>query len=376
MASSNVAGLSNHTNHGVDASILSRGVMSEVFATVLPESGEDVHSVVKRTRRFLQELEAVPVRMHVFGAADSHPAFIDAIKSDIGEVVWPLTYVEGNDCSGGPLAGIQLHAVAGITVETIEHGGEPIGRVFEDEYARYCYLGDLRSDDTSLSRTEQGRESFVRMEDGLTLADMDLKDLVRTWLFIDDILDWYDDFNRMRDEFFEENGMFDRFLPSSTGIGGANPQGAAVAACAVALKPLKDGVSVQEVLSPLQCPAHDYGSAFSRAAEIATPDYQCVLVSGTASIEPEGTTVHVGDTNAQIDLTLRVVDEILKSRGLEFSDTTRANAYFKHQNDASSFGDFCAKFGIPETRVVVSHDDVCRDDLLFEIELDTIHSRC
>ena len=82
--------------------------------------------------------------------------------------------------------------------------------------------------------------------------------------------------------------------------------------------------------------------------------------------------MHVGDTEAQIDLTLRVVFEILKSRGLDFTDTTRANAYFKHQNDAIGFDRFCAKFGIPETRVVISHDDVCRDDLLFEIELDAI----
>ena len=102
------------------------------------------------------------------------------------------------------------------------------------------------------------------------------------------------------------------------------------------------------------------------------PDYRMVLVSGTASIAPEGETVHLDDTNAQIDLTLRVVNEILRSRGLGFADTTRANAYFKHQADASSFGGFCDDFGIPRARVVISHDDVCRDDLLFEIELDAI----
>jgi len=233
-------------------------------------------------------------------------------------------------------------------------------------------LGDLRASDTTLPRDEQGREAFVRLENGLELARMNLHDLVRTWLFIDDILDWYGEFNRMRDRFFHEKGMFERFLPSSTGIGGANPQGSAVTACAVAIQPSGDGVTVQEVLSPLQCPAHDYGSSFSRAAEIVTPDYRMVLVSGTASIEPEGQTVHVGDSDAQVELTLRVVNEILKSRGLSFADTTRANAYFKHQADASNFSRFCEDFAIPPRMVVVSHDDVCRDDLLFEIELDAI----
>jgi enamine deaminase RidA (YjgF/YER057c/UK114 family) len=364
--------LTNRTLHGIDVCFVERDTLSEVFATVLPNHGEDVESVLARTGRMLADLEAEVLRMHVFGSIDSYPPFRNAVTSTLGDIVWPLTYVQGNSCSGNSLAGIQLHAVTGAFVDTIRIGGEPVGRVFEDRSARYCYLGDLRAADVTRPRDEQGRESFMQLEHGLELAHMSLHDLVRTWLFIDDILGWYGEFNTMRDQFFTEKGMFNRFLPSSTGIGGANPQGAAVATCAVALRPLGEGVTVQEVLSPLQCPAHDYGSSFSRAAEVATPDYRMVLVSGTASIAPEGETVHLDDTDAQIDLTLRVVNEILRSRGLGFADTTRANAYFKHQADASSFPRFCEKFGIPPTRVVISHDDVCRDDLLFEIELDAI----
>ena len=328
--------------------------------------------MLARTGGMIREQEAALVRMHAFGSTEVFPAFRDAAEHELGDIVWPLTYVQGNSCSGDSLAGIQLHAVSGTPVDTVQIDNEPVGRVFQDRYSKYCYLGDLRSLDTTLARDEQGRESFVRMERGLELAGMGLHDLVRTWLFIDEILDWYGEFNAMRDRLFTEKGMFNRFLPSSTGIGGSNPQGAAVAACAVALQPLGDGVTVQEVFSPLQCPAHDYGSSFSRAAEIATPDFRMVLVSGTASIAPGGETVHLGDTDAQIDLTLQVVNEILRSRGLGFADTTRANAYFKHQGDASSFAGFCDQFDIPAARVVISHDDVCRDDLLFEIELDAI----
>ena len=364
--------LSSLSKYGIDVFCLERGGLKEVYATVLPQPNEDAQSVLARTGQMVRDLEAEVVRMHVFGSIDDSQAFRDATIAELGEIVWPLTYVQGNSCSGGAIAGIHLHAVSGTTVDTVRLSDEPVGRVFEDRYARYCYLGDLRSQDTTLPRDEQGRESFVRMEQGLEAAGMGLRDLVRTWLFIDDILGWYGEFNKMRDRFFTEKGMFDRFLPSSTGIGGSNPHGAAVASCAVALQPLDAGVTIQEVLSPLQCPAHDYGSSFSRAAEITTPDYRCVLVSGTASIAPEGETLHVGDTDAQIDLTLRVVNEILKSCGLDFTKSTRVNAYFKHQGDASSFGQFCDEFGIPATRVVISHDDVCRDDLLFEIELDAI----
>jgi enamine deaminase RidA (YjgF/YER057c/UK114 family) len=346
-----------------------------VFATVLPERGEDIRSLLARTGQLLDELETSVIRIHAFGAVEAYSAVLDALTAEVGEISWPLTYVQGNSCSNESLAGIQLHGVSGADVNTVRVGGLPVGRTFSDKHARYCYLGDLRSTATTLPRAEQGREMFAEMERGLGEAGMGLHDLVRTWLFIDDILDWYGDFNKMRDQFFTEKGMFDRFLPASTGIGGRNPHDSAVVACAVALQPLGDGVAVQEVLSPLQCPAHDYGSSFSRAAEIITPDYQCVLVSGTASIEPEGATVHIGDTHAQVDLTLRVVREILKSRELDFSDTTRANAYFKHQKDALNFNEVCAEFGIPATRVVISHDAVCRDDLLFEIELDAVVSK-
>jgi enamine deaminase RidA (YjgF/YER057c/UK114 family) len=313
--------------------------------------------------------------MYAFGSIAASAAFRDAVVAELGEIAWPLTYVQGDNCFGGPLAGIQLHLVSGTTVHTVRMNHEPVGRVFEDRHARFCYLGDLRAADNTVPRGEQGRQAFIRMQTALELAGMSLHDLVRTWLFIDDILDWYGEFNKVRDRFFTENGMFDRFLPASTGIGGCNPHGAAVSACAVALQPIGEAAAVQEVLSPLQCPAHDYGSSFSRAAEIATPDFRMVLVSGTASIAPGGQTLHVGDTGAQIDLTLRVVGEILKSRGLDFANTTRANAYFKYTDDASSFDRYCAEFGIPATRVIVSHDAVCRDDLLFEVELDAIEAR-
>ena len=52
--------------------------------------------------------------------------------------------------------------------------------------------------------------------------------------------------------------------------------------------------------SPLQCPALEYGSSFSRAAELRTPGWRRVVVSGTASILPGSHEVaHVGDVDAQ-----------------------------------------------------------------------------
>lgn len=122
----------------------------------------------------------------------------------------------------------------------------------------------------------------------------------------------------------------------------------------------------------MQCPAKDYGSSFSRAVEVVTPGTRRLFISGTASIAPEGRTVHAGDAGAQVALTLDVVRAILESRGMGWNDVTRTVAYFKHVPDAPVFARLCAARGMPVLPAVVMNEDICREDLLFEIELDAI----
>ena len=201
---------------------------------------------------------------------------------------------------------------------------------------------------------------------------MDMANAVRLWFYNDDILSWYDEFNAVRDRFFAERGIFDRLLPASTGVGGRNPARAALVAGAMAIQAKEDYVTMQEVLSPRQDPATEYGSSFSRAVEIAKPDHRVVLVSGTASIGADGKTVHIEDVDAQIALAMEVVEAIIVSRGMSYSDITRAVLYFKHAKDAPAFDAYCENHGLPVMPLVIIHGDICRHNLLFEIELDAI----
>jgi enamine deaminase RidA (YjgF/YER057c/UK114 family) len=77
----------------------------------------------------------------------------------------------------------------------------------------------------------------------------------------------------------------------------------------------------------------DYRSSFSRAAEIVTPEWRTVFVSGTASIEPGGLTVHHDDMDKQVALTMDVVKAILETRGMTLKDSVRAIAYIKRPED-------------------------------------------
>ena len=276
-----------------------------------------------------------------------------------------------------PVAGIQVHAVIpshgkGVSVETVRMGGRVVGTVFEDGYARWCLLGDIRPEDASLPRAEQARRTFEMMEEALGLAGMDFSNVLRTWYYLEDILAWYGDFNAARTTFFSERGIFDGVVPASTGIGGSNPASTAILTEALALAPIGDRVRVEAVPSPMQCPALKYGSSFSRAVEISMPDHRRLLISGTASIGPGGETRHVGDLDSQIDLTMRVVHAILESRGMDWPCATRAICYVKPGQSVSAFDAYCATHGLTGLPVVVVQNDICREELLFEIQVDAV----
>jgi len=331
----------------------------------LPEVFRAAMDVVKRN-------DAAVVSQMVFAPMGEGNSICAGLKQTVGDVDWPLTWIDSGHRAGSSLAGMQIHAVSGAEVERIMLSGRSVASVYRDEHARYCCMGDLWADNQLVSRTEQAEQTFDMMETVVKLADMDFSNVVRTWLYLDKLLEWYGPFNEVRDGFFRRRGVFDALVPASTGISGANPSGAAVAAAAFAVEPLNDSMGIAALPSPLQCPALKYGSSFSRAIELSLPNYSRVLVSGTASIEPSGETACIDDVSAQVDLTMRVVKAILELRDMTWSDVTRAIAYFKSDDFYQAYEDYCRSKDMPDMPTIITENDVCRHDLLFEIELDAI----
>jgi len=311
-------------------------------------------------------VKAPVVSQFVFGGC----RFCDEAKSLMGKVTWPVTWVQGDDCSGEQLAGTQVLAVSGPSVRPIELGGRVVGCAYADEDAEWCHLGGLFPADKTLSRPEQARSVFERMEAALKLAGMEFTNVVRTWLFLDKLLSWYAEFNAVRTGFFEERNLFGKMIPASTGIGAGNCPGAALVAGAIAMKPKREGVRVLPVTSPLQCPATSYKSSFSRAVEVAITGGRRLHISGTASIDPSGQTAHGGDVDKQIGLTMKVLSALLESRGMTWADTTRVIAYFTDMRHAPRLAAYCREAGIPQLPLVLAHATICRHDLLFEAEVD------
>ena len=71
---------------------------------------------------------------------------------------------------------------------------------------------------------------------------------------------------------------------------------------------------------------------------------------------------------------MQVIDAILRSRGFTFTDLTRATAYFKHSSDVPAFTAWCNANNLPLPIVVPALCDICRDDLLFELEAEAWRS--
>lgn len=287
----------------------------------------------------------------------------------------PVVWLQGDACTDGSLYSMQAVALSGIDAHSIHFNGRDMGFTYEDDHARYCRLRGVIPQDLRASRMEQTRSAFETMDAALKLNGFEFIDTVRTWIYLDHLLEWYDDFNIVRTEYFNETGIFEQMVPASTGIGAGNQYGSAIMMDVFAVKPKNNSLKIQEVASPLQNPALDYKSSFSRAVEMVYPTHKNLLISGTASIDPAGATVHLDDPEKQIRLTMDVVKAILESRGMEWNDLFRGIAYFKDMEYLPVFEQIAAELGIARFPLAISHADVCRDDLLFEIEVDAVQTR-
>ena len=347
-----------------------RTAPAEFVITITPRPDEPIPATFQRLADALAAQEAEILSLFVFGAVAVRQEIRAAMHAALGETQWPVTWADGAGCDGSPLAGLQAYAINGREITRVRIGGRVVGSVYEDGGARHCMLGGLMPSSLQLGPAAQAQQTFANLEWALDMAGFALGDVVRTWFYNDRIVSWYDDFNRVRSALYANAQWRTGSLPASTGIGARNQLGTALVVAAWAMRSLDLLGRAREVASPLQCPAPAYGSAFSRAMEINSGGLRRLLVSGTASIHPGGKTAWVGDPERQIHLTMEVIAAILHARSMSFHDVTRATAYFTDPAYKTLFDAWCRMKGLEGMPVISAHCDICRADLLFELELD------
>ncbi len=352
-----------------DIRSLEKGNYKEYWINSIENHTEGTR-IVRRLLEFLKNHSAEAVSMRFFGSnSDIKEAlkFVENQKNDIN--VLPLCILQNGSLDCAPL-NIQVHAISGPNFKQLFFEGALVGSQFEDEHTKY-YMLNLLPDDGQVSEYDQANNIFEKSHKILQSLGANFSDTIRTWLFARDILSWYGDLNKARNLFFEHHNIYNKLIPASTGIGVVNAHNKALVANILAIEAKTSKVTAKTVNSPLQGRATEYKSSFSRAVKLVTPDNDKLYISGTASIDKKGNTVFIDDTSAQIKMTMEVVKAILNEANMDWEDAVSSLAYFKHRRDFGLFDDYCRGAGIKLPHVKVQAD-ICRDDLLFELELDAV----
>ncbi len=129
-------------------------------------------------------------------------------------------------------------------------------------------------------------------------------------------------------------------------------------------------ICAPEVLN--EAPA--YGSAFSRGLRVDLNGLVILLISGTASVDEKGATVHVGDIRAQCRRTFHNITKLLESEGATWKNIVRTTCYLRDiDRDYKEFNEERSRFfqdqrldPLPASTGIQAK--LCRPDLLVEIE--------
>ncbi|MBZ5581958.1 MAG: hypothetical protein LAQ30_07075 [Acidobacteriia bacterium] len=115
-------------------------------------------------------------------------------------------------------------------------------------------------------------------------------------------------------------------------------------------------------------------SSFSRGLRIDLKGIAILLISGTASIDENGDTVHVGDLRAQSRRTFQNITGLLESEGAGWKDIVRTTCYLRDiERDYAAFNEerttFYAEQGLDPLPASTGIQAIlCRPELLVEIE--------
>ena len=91
-------------------------------------------------------------------------------------------------------------------------------------------------------------------------------------------------------------------------------------------------------------------------------------ISGTASVDEKGDTVHLDDPRKQIERMLLNVQELLKPHGATMQDLTQAATFLKHKEYLEMYEEILEEWGVRNVPNTLVEAGVCRPNLLCEME--------
>ncbi len=313
------------------------------------------------------------------------------IKSAVYEVLGrkvPVTLIPQYLLPKGGLS-VDVYTLEGSAkIDIAEKDGVCYGMVENDEES-LLFVEGIPSSDFAKSVRLQSDEVFAKLEATLSMYNFNVDDIVRQWNYIGSIVACrdgkqnYQEFNDARTYYYGKGGWRNGY-PAATGIG-AHGEGIIVGG--IAFK-RADQKGVYPIDNPLQIAAHVYSKKvlidddknaikstpkFERAKLIETSCGACCFVSGTAAIRGEES-MDASSAKLQTIKTIENIEYLVSKDNLvRFGCApydlkyVQLQVFVKYEKDYAEVKEVVEKF-YPNMPVIYSIADVCRSELLVEIE--------
>lgn len=260
--------------------------------------------------------------------------------------------------------------------------------VIEGEQERMLFIEGVPASDFAVSVAEQSHEVFTKLDSILSEYGYGVDDIVRQWNYIGNIVACregkqnYQEFNDARSHYYAKSEWANGY-PAATGIGSTD----GIVVGGIAFK-RRDNEGIYPIDNPLQVAAHVYSKSvlidddanaikstpkFERAKLIETAGGVYCFVSGTAAIRGEES---VDPTSAKLQ-TIKTIENIeylvskenLERFGCKPYELKYAflHIFIKHAEDYEAVRSV-VEVAYPQVPAIYSVADVCRSELLVEIE--------
>lgn len=294
---------------------------------------------------------------------------------------YQITYMEGSPLQGDVISGITFFGLSNmketeIIYENKEGTNTPIATLIENPSEKRLYVQSVSTNEFKSDIYAETKKVFEEIDQLAIKHGFNSKDLVRTWIYLDEIYDNYEAFNLSRKEFFDLKEIPYSFdcndLPASTCIEGRKAEDVNVVVDALYINKEDAQVEVTRMFNPLQNEAegdtYEFQPTFSRGISLEGSNYCEVQISGTASINHEGKTIYLDDSYGQIKQTLLNVKSLLGEKGLGMDDIVQMTCFFKNKEYHEQFIEVVKELRMPTFGRTFVQGKVCRENLLFELD--------
>ena len=286
------------------------------------------------------------------------------------------THIQQPPCRRTQKLEMQIYAVVpkepgSVAIRTLrDKATGTTAKLLDIAGCQHLYIADINgvSGDASHPVTfrQQSDRMFQKCADLLAQHGVRFPHVLRTWCYLFDIDNNYAEFNLSRNAFFQREGV--RRLPASTGIEAR--LWPLEAQCSMDLYALlnPEKATIELMHTPTLNEAAEYGSSFARGMKVDLPDKTMLFISGTASIDERGVTVHRGDTRKQMERMLLNIRELLHAQGATFANLTQAASFLKRAEYLELYELVLEEWGISKLPNTFVEAGVCRPELLCEME--------